>query len=149
MALLTRLADDRRGQMISQQLHTSRVQVVHEPLTPTNSSTVPATIGSDGQAEYDVAWHPKPTCHLSPRALYTGSVAAFLEPGASTVRETLRRSQAAETTLDPNIRSALNGADEEVFAAFEEATRLSTVVKITNRDAARLYPGLKPEELDP
>ena len=145
VGLLTQLADDARGRRVIAHLEASGVHVLAESLSAPRTSTAEARIGPDGQAEYtfDLAWGPIPTpVGVAPTVVHTGSVAAFLEPGADTVRGILHSTSAKEITFDPNIRPALLGTPGDAFAAFVETARLSTVVKMSDEDAAWLYPDL-------
>lgn len=149
VGLLTHLADDRRGRRIIQHLDASGVRVLPESMSAENTSTAVAAIGPDGQAEYDfnLVWDVRAPDGLNPRVVHTGSIAAFLEPGASAVRDILRNTPAKEITFDPNIRPALIGQQESAFPVFEQTARLSTVVKMSDQDAAWLYPGLSPDDV--
>jgi fructokinase len=145
VGLLTRLADDPRGRTIVAHLEESGVHVLAESMSAPRTSTAEAMIGSDGQARYDfdLEWAAIPTpVGIAPRVVHTGSVAAFLEPGADSVRGILHSTAAKEITFDPNIRPALLGSPDVAFPAFEETARMSTVVKMSDEDAAWLYPGL-------
>ncbi|MFG6477309.1 carbohydrate kinase [Microbacterium sp. P06] len=141
--LVTQLGSDERGERILAHLEDSGVTLAPESFTPRPTSTALARIGPDGQASYvfDLAWNAFALPGTPTRVLHTGSVAAFLEPGAESVREALRASRAAEVTFDPNIRPALVGAHAPAFRAFEHTARLATVVKLSDEDAAWLYPG--------
>ena len=143
VGLLTQLADDVRGRAIVEHLTASGVEVLPESITAAATSTARALIGADGQAEYefDIAWTAFPPRGPAPRVLHTGSIAAFLAPGAESVRQMLRRSTAEEITFDPNIRPALLGAHAAVFDDYESTARLASVVKMSDQDAAWLYPG--------
>lgn len=150
VALLTQLGRDARGRRIVEHLEASGVAVLTESLSQPSTSTARARIGSDGQATYvfDIDWgvmHPSSV--VPPRLVHTGSIAAFLEPGASTVRTLLRAGSAAETTFDPNIRPALVGDRAAAFAAYEATARLATVVKMSDEDASWLYPGVGVEHV--
>lgn len=146
VGLFSQIGDDARGQRIVAHLTASGVHILDESMTTSPTSTALARIAAGGHAEYDfeVRWRAlgSAPAGVTPRVLHTGSVAAFLEPGASSVRDLLRRSRAAEITFDPNIRAGLLGPRDEVVGAFEETARMSTVVKLSDEDAAWLYPGL-------
>ncbi|MCD1269734.1 carbohydrate kinase [Microbacterium sp. MEC084] len=149
VALLAQIGDDERGRAITQRLTESGARVLPESTTGRPTSTALARIAADGAAEYefDIAWDAVPPVDLAPRLVHTGSIAAFLEPGASSVRDLLARTEAADVTFDPNIRPALVGAHDDAFAAFEAIARLSTVVKMSDEDAAWLYPGRSVDEV--
>lgn len=150
VALLTQLAPDARGHAIARHLEASNVAVMPQSFSLSRTSTALAVIASDGQAayEFDVQWNELPDVSLGgARVVHTGSIAAFLEPGASSVRALLARSEATEVTFDPNIRPALLGPRDDVVRAFEQTARLATVVKLSDEDGEWLYPGLASDEL--
>ena len=145
VGLLTQLAHDARGRTIMAHLEASGVHVLAESMSAPRTSTAEARIGPDGQAQYDfdLAWGAIPApVGVSPQVVHTGSVAAFLEPGADSVRGILHSTGAKEVTFDPNIRPALLGSPDVVFPVFAATARISTVVKMSDEDAAWLYPGL-------
>ncbi|MEE1622399.1 carbohydrate kinase family protein [Zafaria sp. J156] len=143
--LLTALGEDAHGALIREHLSGAGVGLapVEAPLERTASAT--AVLAPDGSAEYefDIRWEPAPVLPLPPaRAIHTGSIAAFLAPGAATVRSILEVAPAGTViTYDPNIRPALLGTHAEALAAFEELAPLAHVVKLSDEDAAWLYPG--------
>src|SRR5690606_8564505 len=104
--------------------------------------------GGHANYTFDITWDSvKRPDGVNPHLVHTGSIGAFLEPGAVSVRELLRRTAATEITFDPNIRPALLGPHETVFPVFEATARMSTVVKMSDEDAAWLYPGLTLDEV--
>lgn len=140
--LLTQFGDDHFGQLIRSHLEASSVSLATIG-APTNTSTAVARIVADGNAayEFDISWNafsPPPDLPRA-RVIHTGSIAAFLEPGASSLREFLRARQGAEICFDPNIRPALVGSPQLARQTFEETARLSTVVKMSDEDAQYLY----------
>lgn len=149
VGLLTHLAADRRGLMITQHLEASGVHVLAESTHAERTSTAVATIGEDGQAEYefDLTWNLQMPDDINPQVVHTGSIAAFLESGASAVRDILRASNARDITFDPNIRPTLIGPHHTAFPVFEDTARMSTVVKMSDEDAAWLYPAISLDDV--
>ncbi len=150
VSLLTALADDEHGRRIAAHLEGAGVDVLEASWSAEHTSTATATIGDDGAAQYDfdVTWSIPDSTVVPPAALlHSGSIAAFLEPGASAV-EALFASERARTllSLDPNIRPALVGPHEDALARFERLARLSDVVKLSDEDAEWLYPGVSVED---
>ena len=144
VALLTQIARDSRGLVIVEYLSASGVEVLPESMTASATSTARAVIGTDGQAEYDfdIAWEAFPApVDLAPRVVHTGSIAAFLAPGAASVVGLLRSADAAVVTFDPNIRPALVGDRAEALRAYEVVAGLADVVKMSDQDAEWLHPG--------
>ena len=144
VSLLSQLGDDERGRLIVEHLEASDVTVLPESLSHRSTSTARARIGPDGHATYDfdIRWETiRPPTRAAPHLVHTGSLAAFLEPGAGSVRNFLRTTDASEITFDPNIRTALTGDGADIVAAYESAARLASVVKLSDEDASSLYPG--------
>lgn len=150
VTLLTQLGEDRRGSSIVAHLSASGVAVRPESVRAGATSTALARIDADGQAtyEFDVRWEALGTLDgIRPRLIHTGSIACFLAPGAESVRRLLRACGAAEVTFDPNIRPALIGPHAQAFRAYEQTAALASVVKLSDEDAAWLYPGARPEHV--
>lgn len=142
VALLTRLGRDDHGDMIAGRLEQSGVVVLPQSFGAVRTSTAAAVITPGGHAEYtfDIDWQIPVGGLPDASVVHVGSIAAFLEPGASAVRQILRDSNADEITFDANIRPALLGDVELARATFEETAALATVVKLSDEDAAWLYP---------
>ena len=114
-----------------------------------------------------MALAPAGHAHVHAQHVHIGSVAAFLEPGAARVEEIVRAARdgsgrdgpgpdgsgpagsvpsgpAATVSFDPNVRPALVGPHADALATFERLAGLADVVKLSDEDAAYLYPGLAP-----
>jgi fructokinase len=150
VALLTRIGRDERGKAIAEHLERSGVRVLPESWVDAPTSTAIATISPDGSAQYifDFEWSlPGILTGTQPRVIHTGSIAAFLPPGADVVRALLQSAsdmKTTEVTFDPNIRPALLSDVENVRLAFEAIAALATVVKMSDEDASWLYPTRSP-----
>lgn len=141
--LLTAIGDDARGDAIRAHLDESGVQLTPASIRPGRTSTAEAVLDAHGAATYtfDLIWDPD-TAGLpeAPDAVHTSSIAAVLEPGASTLSALLRRARGSSTiSYDPNARPTLMGAPEDVRARIEENIALSDVVKASDEDVAWLY----------
>lgn len=148
--LLTRIGRDDRGRRIAAQIEESGATVADESWTDAATSTARARLRPDGSAEYDFAidWTVPVASASAARAVHTGSIALFLEPGGSLVLETLRRARGhALVSVDPNIRPALVGARELARARFAEAAASADLVKLSDEDAEWLYPGVDAESV--
>ncbi|MGY4544183.1 fructokinase [Arthrobacter sp. UYNi723] len=110
-----------------------------------STSSATATIAADGTASYafDDVWDLDPIAPAYiPKVLHTGSIAAFLKPGADKVKSLLQQCRDECTiTYDPNIRPALLGSHSESKSIFEDLVHLTDVVKLSDEDAHWLYPG--------
>ncbi|MDN3312008.1 carbohydrate kinase [Microbacterium oryzae] len=149
VALLTRIGADERGARIAARLGDSGVHILPEAVVPAATSTATARIGTDGSATYafDIDWSLPEAVAPTAKVVHTGSIAAFLEPGAASVLAILRTCDAAEITFDPNIRPALVGDRATAFARFQEIAAASTVVKMSDEDAGWLFPDVPVDEV--
>lgn len=163
--LLTRVGRDERGYRIADELAASLVRIVPESWTDSPTSTARARLRADGSAEYEFAidWVTPvvgfagaegPTGAEGSievarvRAVHAGSIALFLEPGASAVLESLRAAAGtALVSVDPNIRPALVGDHDVALARFADAAASADLVKLSDEDAAWLYPDLTAEQV--
>ncbi len=147
--LLTRIGRDDRGARIAEHVAAAGVALTAESWGDGPTSTAVARLRADGSAEYafDIDWTiPAPDLH-GIGLLHTGSIALFLEPGGETVLDALQRAAgSAVVTLDPNIRPALVGDRRAALVRFAQAAASADLVKLSDEDAAWLYPDLLPEE---
>jgi fructokinase len=141
----TWLGDDARGHRIADHLRASGVRLVDAVFRATRTSSAVVRLAPDGQPryEFDIEWD-LPALPETPRWLHVGSIGAFLEPGARQVADLARRTAAAGGTVsfDPNIRPALLGSAADERVVFERLAAIADVVKLSDEDAAWLYPGL-------
>ena len=150
--LLTALGRDEHGERIRAHLTAAGVAVADESWSLPSTSTAQARIGADGSAEYafDITWvlPPAATAFGAADLVHVGSIGAFLEPGATTLEEWLGlREPRTLVTFDPNIRPALLTDRGAAVARFERLAAMSDVVKLSDEDAAWLYPGLSPTQV--
>jgi fructokinase len=149
-ALLTSLGDDPRGAAIEAHLRRAGVELLPGSKSSARTASATATLSADGSAHYDfdIRWElPQVAPAYLPRVLHTGSIATFLAPGAAAVRVLLEQShRGCLVTYDPNIRPALLGSHAEALAIFESLVPLTDVVKLSDEDAAWLYPRLRLED---
>ena len=149
--LLTALGRDAHGERIRAHLAAAGVVVADASWSLSTTSTARARIVADGSAEYafDIAWAlPSATAFGSAGLVHMGSIGAFLEPGATTLEEwLLLREPRTLVTFDPNIRPALLTDRGASVARFERIVAMSDVVKLSDEDAAWLYPGLSPTQV--
>ncbi|WP_209373494.1 carbohydrate kinase family protein [Brevibacterium renqingii] len=152
VALLTDLGDDFHGGFLLAHLRESHVEVLARPNGRT--STAAARLARDGTADYDfrLRWDPDESL-VEDRAravFHFGSIAAFLQPGAEAVDRLIARfaspgeapPEAPLLTFDPNIRPSTIGPHEAALSRFEELAARVDLVKLSDADAAWLYPDL-------
>lgn len=147
--LLTALGADDRGRAVRAHLAESGVDVLPSPPLERTSSAV-ARVGADGSAsyEFDLTWPAFAAPDTAVAAVHVGSVAFFRTPTADV--QTLLRSASeagALTTVDPNVRPALVGGQAAAVAHLEQALPWVDVVKLSDEDAAWLYPGHTVEQV--
>lgn len=143
--LLSSLGGDRHGREVHAWLEASGV-VVHRRRTE-RTSTATAHLDAHGAARYDfsIEWalaREDAAGVEAGEALHIGSIATFLEPGASTVSGIVDQHQGrALITYDPNIRvSLIDDADAARRNVMSFIAR-SDVVKASDEDIAWLCPG--------
>jgi fructokinase len=155
VALLTRFGTDARGRTIRELLDASAVHVVKASQTDAPTSTATARLDQYGVATYDfqIDWRLPDDLDLdalvaSVKALHTGSIATFLQPGGDAVLDLVRSASATVTiTYDPNARPRLMGEAPAARARVEEYVRHSHVVKVSDEDLTWLAPGEDPEDV--
>jgi fructokinase len=149
VAFLTDLGRDPRGRLIVRHLERSHVEVLGE-FSDRPTSTATAMLGLDGSAAYafDVNWRLSTApLRVSATLVHTGSIAAFVEPGRQAVLSHLDRLGPRTVTFDPNIRPALLGSHATALDSFRELAARADVVKMSDEDAAWLYPTRSPAEV--
>ncbi len=143
--LLTQIGSDPRGQQIRDHAEASGVQLTSGSLQDRRTSTALAQISSTGAASYtfDLEWAPDPAgVPAAADAIHTSSIAAVLEPGASTLRDIITRMRATSLiSYDPNIRPALMGEPEQVLPVVLANASLATIVKASDEDVQWLLSG--------
>jgi len=150
VTLATSLAGDVRGAHVRGWLEESGVTVeAHTPSTG-RTSTAAVTLDDGGVAtyEFDLAWELGDVDVTDAGVVHVGSIATFLEPGGSAVRDAVRRARGrAVVGLDPNIRPALVTDPRAVRDRIEELLALADVVKVSDEDLAWFAPGTDPVEV--
>lgn len=150
VGLLTAIGNDERGGAIAAHLESAGVVLLPGSQSLAKTATATAEIAADGSAEYtfDIEWAlPPAVLPYAPKILHTGSIAAFLEPGAAVVRNLLEQAQGGcMVTFDPNIRTDLLGSHGEALGIFEDLVPLADVVKLSDDDAGWLYPDASLED---
>lgn len=145
--LLTALGADDRGNRVADHVRASHVEVLAAPLRQT--SVARAQLDAEGVATYafELVWDlrgaPEPT---SPTWLHVGSLGVTQEPGAAAVADLVTRTDAV-VSYDPNCRPLLMGSPAEARQRIEEQVSRSDVVKLSDEDAAWLFPEQPHDEL--
>lgn len=154
--LLTQHGDDAYGRLLSDHLAGSGVRLDPASVLDLPSTSVArTTVGADGQARYDfsITWGSLPAGALrgagaSAQCLHTGSLAAFLPPGADDVLTLVHELRSdVMISFDPNCRPSLLGDRATVLRRVEELVEASDIVKVSQEDLAWLHPGRAHEKV--
>jgi fructokinase len=149
--LRTALGRDARGARLATHLAASGVEVEPESFALHHTSTATARISAQGDAfyDFDLDWQISGPIELrGARSIHVGSIGCFVEPGASSVRDAIRLwPRKVLVTFDPNTRPALVGDQSSALYVTEEIASRSDVVKLSDEDAAWLYPGATVDEV--
>lgn len=146
--LRTALAADDDGRVILDRLEASGVLVEPASISLPHTSTALAELDSHGAARYafDVEWRvTEPIVTGAAQVVHAGSIALFLQPGATRVAAALStRPAGVLLSIDPNVRPAIIGDRADARVALDRYVELADVVKLSDEDAAWLYPGESP-----
>lgn len=141
---VTSLGWDEDGRAIARHLRESGVSITDESFSAERTSSAVATIGSGGSASYnfDVVWRIEGfSSSSSADIVHTGSIAAFLQPGAEAVRTIVASRSESLISFDPNIRPGLLVSRDAAREQFERFAAMAQLVKLSDEDASWLYPG--------
>jgi hypothetical protein len=107
-----------------------------------------AAVGHDGAPACAFNPAPVPSVADDIALVHTGSIAAALVPDAARVRAGFAAAKAAGALVafDPNVRPGLL-ADPAARARILDLPTLSDAVKLSDEDAARLFPGRSVDEV--
>jgi len=148
--LVTRIGDDRHGDLVRDHLAGSGVRLAAGSVVPgAVTGTATATIGPDGSASYRFALDPAlPDLPLPEGidALHVGSLGSRMEPGAGAVAAAVRaaRERRVPVCYDPNVRAALVTDRPAYVAAVNRLAAAADVVKASAEDVAFVWGGPRP-----
>ncbi|WP_216648644.1 PfkB family carbohydrate kinase [Microbacterium oryzae] len=149
--LATCIGSDAHGALITRHLQGSNVALADGTRADGATSSAIATISSEtGAAEYDFSlrWDLGPVDVDGYGLVHAGSLGAYLEPGSESVAEAVRRAALGSlVSFDPNIRPALLTDRLRAVQRTEELISASHVVKLSDEDAAWLYPSATIEQV--
>lgn len=142
--LLTALGNDTRAAALLAHLQAAGVHTLPGAHRLHRTSTATATIDADGTASYtfDLIWDLQQVVLPEvPRLLHIGSIAGFLDPGGAAVLALAGQMRdRCLISFDPNIRPSLLGSRQASQQRFEDLAAFSDVLKLSEEDAAWLYP---------
>jgi len=143
VTMATRIGRDDHGRLIDEHVTDSGVALMAGSVVDERTSAAVVLLDDDGVAQYDfdVVWDLPPVDLAGFDLVHVGSIGAYLEPGASVVNDALDAvDRRTLVSFDPNIRPALIGPRAEAIVQTERLAAASHVVKLSDEDAAWLYP---------
>lgn len=149
--LATVIGRDDRGNLIRRHLEDAGVELTAGSLVDRPTSVAAAVLSPAGAADYDfrIDWDPEASIDTARTELiHTGSLAAFLHPGADIVAATLENSDPSTiVTFDPNIRPSLLSDRSAARTTVERIASRASVVKLSDEDAGWLFPSRDTDEV--
>lgn len=141
--LATHIGDDERGHRITAELGGDGVAFTPGSVSADRTPTATAHLNEAGAAtyEFDLEWRLEPHLRVPEGGhLHTGSIAATLDPGATSLRRLVEAVRPHATiSYDPNARPAIMGEVAQARAQIEALAAFSDVVKVSDEDLAWLY----------
>jgi len=153
------LSDDRYGRRMRAEFMADGVGLTFTPehKLPTCLATV--SIAIDGGATYEFKIDgtatfafeaetlPDPN-EFTPDAIYIGTLATIIEPGAKILKNWIKKSKdCVPIVYDPNIRSAVISDRDKYQEVVKNWVALSSVVKASEDDLTWLYPDIEPLDI--
>jgi fructokinase len=158
VGFLGTISRDGDGQMLAQRLLDAGVDTsfVRWSDAPTPRAVVHHL--GDGRNEYTFHLEGTSLADLRPNelpvlageawAVYVGTLALAIDPPASAYEALVdREAGRRQIVLDPNVRPAIFGDVAVYRRRFERLGRLADIVKLSEDDAAWIYPGLRAEDV--
>lgn len=158
VAFLGAISHDSYGQLLVQLLVDARVDtsLVRRSDLPTARATVHRQ--GDGRDSYTFSLASSAFTDLAPEllprlpdgawAIHVGTLALAVDPPAGAYEALLdRETGTRQIILDPNVRPAALGDAELYRRRFQRLARLADVVKLSDDDAAWIYPDLPVEDV--
>jgi fructokinase len=150
--LATQIGNDSYGSILQRHMSESGVDLALLDPVLERTSSATATIGEDGSASYEFdltwnpAWMPDPAAF---EAVHVGSLGAALMPGAHRVTELIATADAmgVAVSYDPNVRLTVEPDPAFWREVFEAVVPYARIVKMSDEDAAVLFPDEAPEDL--
>ncbi|BBY31815.1 carbohydrate kinase family protein [Mycolicibacterium sediminis] len=148
---LTHVGTDDRGRRIADYVEASGVRLVPGTTDAERTPTARARLDAAGGAtyEFDLEWQLSGTPEVAPPLVaHTGSIAAFLDPGALATAALVDAYRASATiTYDPNVRPALITDRDQVIGRIDRLVERADVVKVSDEDLHWIDPSRTPEEI--
>lgn len=150
--LATQIGNDSYGTILQRHMSESGVDLALLDPVLERTSTATATIGDDGSASYafDLTWNPDAMPDPSTfEAVHVGSLGSALMPGAHRVADLIATADAMglAVSFDPNVRLAVEPDPAFWREVFDTVVPYARIVKMSDEDAAVLFPEVAPEDL--
>jgi fructokinase len=156
VAFLGTISRDAYGEMLAQRLVEAGVDMslVRRSARPTPRAVVHRhpngkneyTFDLDGTSLIDLSPDELPALPDEAWAVHVGTLALALDPPAAAYEALAEREAGRRQIIfDPNVRPAIFGDVETYRRRFEHLARLADVVKLSEDDAAWIYPGCSVE----
>jgi fructokinase len=158
VSFLGTISRDDYGRMLAQRLVESGVEMslVRWSDAPTAHAVVDRR--NDGRNEYtfhlggtslaDLEAHDLPTLPEEAWAIHVGTLALAIDPPAAAYEALVdREAGRRRIVLDPNVRPPIFGDVATYRLRFERLARLADLVKLSEDDAAWIYPGASVEDV--
>lgn len=152
------ISRDAYGQMLAQQLVDAGVDMslVRWSDAPTPRAVVHR--GRDGKHEFtfdvrgtslvDLPPHQLPDLRDDAWAIHVGTLALAIDPPAAAYEAFVdREARRRQIILDPNVRPAIFGDVVTYRGRFERLAQVADLVKLSEDDAAWIYPGTSVEDV--
>lgn len=148
------LSNDPYGQMMREQFVAAGVGLQFTPTLELPTCTANVTIAADGSATYNFiidgtatfAYDAKTLPQVAREevdAIYFGTLASIVEPGASVLFEWMKGAAGKVPIIfDPNIRPSVMSDRDKYQAAVARFLQISDVVKASTDDIGWLYPDM-------
>ena len=158
VSFLGAISRDGYGELLAERLADASVDM---SLVRWSDAPTPRAIvhrGMDGKSEYefhldgtslgDVGLDGLPALPADAWALHVGTLALAIDPPAATYEALVARDAGQRQIIfDPNVRPAIFGDATAYRSRFERLVRLADLVKLSDDDAAWIYPGVPVEEV--
>jgi fructokinase len=158
VAFVGTLSRDAYGDMLIERMQEIGV---HTSLVRRSNAPTPKAVvhrRDDGRNEYtfeldatafsDFPADGLPTLPADAWALHLGTLALAIDPPAGAFEKLIDRAAGSHAIiLDPNVRPVIFGDVDTYRGRFERLAGLADIVKLSDDDAAWLYPGLAPDRV--
>ncbi len=155
---LGRLPHGAFGDLFVERLQKSAVDLSFAVTASEPATLTIASVADDGQASYafyaagtaDWQWNAQelaPSHFDGVACVHAGSLALVMEPGGNLVEKLLDTvRERATVSIDPNVRAALV-SPQRYRSRIAEWSRLADIIRMSEDDAAELFPGVSPDDL--